>query len=185
MSAVLFGLAFYTASGLLVGGSIPARAFHAYLLVVCLVQFGLVAYNPRMLVPYRSDQWADERLAASLAALPGPIFAPDLEGFTRGSGRGEQVMLGPLNEITGAFGGEGTASGRRVMAELERDLHNRGYSYVVLGEADCCQSASLKGLVLSAGYVDAGPLFPPGDVFFDWKTRRTPELHLFAPPGGS
>ena len=30
--------------------------------------------------------------------------------------------------------------------------------------------------------VDLGPLFPPDDVFYEWKSWRTPEPELFAAP---
>jgi hypothetical protein len=42
----------------------------------------------------------------------------------------------------------------------------------------CCLNDDLA----AAGYVDMGPLFPPGDVFYAWKSWRTPEPELFAAP---
>jgi hypothetical protein len=178
MAAILFGLGFQAGLQQLALADARAWAFRVYLVAVALLQFGLVAYNTRLTVPFRSDQWADERLAARLAELPGPILAPELVAYLRGTDKSAQPMMGPMDEIRGAFGGEGTAEGFAVLAQLEQNLEQRRYRYVVLSDSDCC----IKPIVLKNSYVDAGPLFPPGDVFFEWKSWRTPEEHLYVPP---
>lgn len=178
--ALLLGLGLHEVLRQIGDASLRARAFRCYVLGVCLVQFALIAYNPRLLVPYRSDQWADERLATRLAALPGEIFAPDLEGFLRTSDKGEQPHLGAVEELIGGYGGIATDEGVRWKASLVEALRQRRFQYVVLSETDCC----LKGLVLDNGYVDAGPLFPPDDEFWLLKTTHTPDEHLYAAPTG-
>src|SRR5262249_59030535 len=89
------------------------RAFQSYLLGLCLVQLGLVAYNPRLTVPYRSDQWADEELAQRMAALPGPVFAPNLEGYALAAGIGEQPYPIAGGGLHGDYGGQPTAARTR------------------------------------------------------------------------
>lgn len=175
-AAVLLGLGLAEALARLSNGAPASMAFRAYALVLCILQFGLIAYNPRLMVPYRSDQQADERLAARLAALPGEIFAPGFDGYVGGGG--EQPHPGAVEEITGGYGGPPTAEGRAWQAALDRGLHDRRFSHIVLAEDDCC----LKATVLGSGYVDAGPLFPPGDAFYSLKSRRTPEVHLYRAP---
>ena len=181
IAAVLFGLGAHAALSQLIGSSARVRAFQAYVLGACLLQFGLVAYNPRLSVPFRSDQWADEALATRLTALPGPIYAPDLAGYLRGTDRANQPMNGPIDEVRGAFGGPGTAEGRAIEVDIERALDERRYRYVVVDVTDCCLASTL----LAHGYVEAGPLFPPDDVFFEWKSWRTPEERLYAPAGAN
>ncbi len=182
--AILLGPGVYETLRLIGGASGRARAFQAYVLGVCVVQFALIAYNPRLSVPYLSDQWADERLAARLGQLAGPIFAPDLDGYVRASDNGEQPHNGAVDEITASYGGSVTDAGLRWRQELATALRQHRFRYVVLPavEEDCC---ALKTPVLASGYVDAGPLFGPGDDFFRWKTTHghTPEVHLYAAPG--
>jgi hypothetical protein len=179
-AAVLLGLGLAEALARLSNGAPASMAFRAYALVLCILQFGLIAYNPRLMVPYRSDQQADERLAARLAALPGEIFAPGLDGYARASGKRAQPHPGAVDEILGGFGGPKTAEGQAWQVALERALQDRRFSYVVLAEDDCC----FKTRVLGSGYVDAGPLFPPGDEFFALKSWRTPEERLYRAPDG-
>ena len=68
-------------------------------------------------------------------------------------------------------------------AELAAALREHRFRYVVLPEVrdPCCD---LSEPVLASGYVDAGPLFPPGDDFFRFKTTHghTPEEHLYVAP---
>jgi hypothetical protein len=181
--AILLGLGLHEARRQIGAASVRARTFQSYALGLCLVQFALIAYNPRPLVPYRSDQWADDRLAARLADLQGEIFAPDLDGYLIASNKGEQPHLGALGELEGAYGGLPTVESDRWHAELNDSLKKRRFRYVVMSEIepDCC----LKRTVLDSGYVDAGSLFPPDDDFFRWKTTlgHTPEEHLYAAPG--
>lgn len=150
-----------------------------YILGLCVLQFGLIAYNPRLLVPYRSEQWAAERLTATLASLPGDLFAPDLDGYVRGTGKGEQPLLGAVEELTGGYGGRMTPEGEAWTDELQVALRQKRYSHVVLNEP-CCE---VKAALEKAGYVAAGPLFPPGDDYWLWSTGRSPtDLQLFVPP---
>jgi Dolichyl-phosphate-mannose-protein mannosyltransferase len=183
LMAILLGLGLNETLRQIGDTSARAIAFRAYVLGLCCVQFALIAYNPRPLVPYRSDQWADDRLAARLASLPGEIFAPDLDGYLVGSANAEQPHLAALGELEGFYGGRMTPEGVRWHAELDAALKEHRFSYVVVGEAegDCC----LKKSLLDNGYLDAGPLFGPDDDFFRWKTPtgHTPEEHVYAAPG--
>jgi hypothetical protein len=182
LAAILFGLGLDETLRQIDGTSARAVAFRCYAVGLCLVQLALLAYNPRPLVPYRSDQWADDRLAARLAALPGAIFAPDLGGYVVAADKGEQPHLAAVGELQGAYGGPGTPEGTRWLSDLKEALKQRRFRYVVLNELDCC----LKQPVLDSGYVDAGPLFGADDDFFRWRTPtgHTPDEHLYAAPGG-
>jgi 4-amino-4-deoxy-L-arabinose transferase-like glycosyltransferase len=179
IAAVLLGIGLHAAVKEISGTSGRARAFRAYVFGLCVLQFSLLAYNPRITVPYRSDQWADERLAATLAALPGPIFASDLDGYMHGSvDNSVHPMFGPIGELQGAYGGPFTFEGRQLAATVRQGLVAHAYPYVVVYDRVCCLNDDLA----AAGYVDMGPLFPPGDVFYAWKSWRTPEPELFAAP---
>jgi hypothetical protein len=176
--AIVLGLGFNVGLRLLDGSSTSARVFQTYLAGVCVLQLGLVIYNPRQVAPYISDRWADERLAERLAALPGPVFAPDMGGYLRGPGQAEQPLLSALDELLGRYGGQATAEGEFWEAELDRVLQQRRYRSIVLDKSDCC----LKAAVKEHGYADAGPVIPAGDDFYFWRTSRTPDAELFVAP---
>lgn len=178
MAGLLFGLGLYEASRQLEGGSRRARLFTGYLLALCVVQFGLLAYNPRLTVPYRSDQWADEKLARTLAALPGQVFAPDLDGYLRESDKDEQPMQGAVGELVATYGGKPTPPGVAWRAALDQALSQRRFLEVAVVRDDCC----LPAILTEHGYVNRGPLFPSGDEFYAWKSARTPEVEVWSAP---
>jgi hypothetical protein len=123
--AILLGLGVHATLRQIGGESVRARAFQAYVLAVCIAQFLLLAYNPRLVVPYRSEQWAAERLAARVLALPGEIFAPGLAGYLLGSEKADQPYPSALGELTGAYGGPRNPEGVRWFAALREALAQR------------------------------------------------------------
>jgi hypothetical protein len=176
--ALLLGLGLAFAVREVRGASARISAFRSYLLALCLLQFALIAYNPRLLVPYRSEQWAAERLASTLAAFPGPLYAPDLDGYLLGSGKGEQPHLGAVGELMGGYGGAVTAEGLRWRAELAAAFGERRYDHVVIGKNSCCDVHN----AMAADYVSVGPLFPPDDDYWRWTAGRSPgDLEVFVP----
>jgi 4-amino-4-deoxy-L-arabinose transferase-like glycosyltransferase len=176
--AVFLGLGLHAALHELDRGSTRARALQAYILGVCIVQFALIAYNPRLLVPFRSEQWAAERLSTTLANLRGALLAPDLDGYLLASDKGEQPHMGAAGELMGEYGGRLTAEGQTWRDELAVALREQRYSHVVLSEP-CC---TVKDALDRNGYVSAGPLFPPDDDYWRWTGSRTPStLEVFVP----
>ncbi|GAC1317478.1 MAG: hypothetical protein NVSMB2_11230 [Chloroflexota bacterium] len=179
MCAVLLGLGAHAAISEIRGASTRASVFRAYILTLCMLQFALLAYNPRISVPYRSDEWAEQRLSDALLALPPPILAVDLDAYMHSVVASDHPMFGPLGDIQGEYGGPGTPEGAAVAADIRQRIMAQTYHYVVLLEKDCCLE---HGLLSRAGYRDAGPLFAPGDVFYEWKTGRIPEPELYVAP---
>ena len=144
-AGVLLGLGLGEALQRLADPGLATVAFRAYVLGPCALQFALIAYNPRLMVPYRSDQQADERLGARLGGLPGHIFAPDLDGFVRGSDKGEQPLMGAVDEIEGGFGGVPTAGVGPGKPSSSARFRSGASDYVVLSEDDCCLKQSRPG----------------------------------------
>jgi hypothetical protein len=138
----------------------------------------LLAYNPRLLVPYRSDHWAAERLSAALTSLDGGLFADNFDGYVRGSDKGEQAYIGAILEPQGSFGGIGTAEGWQWRGDFASALRDRRFAHVVVGEHCCGIGEELK----NANYVSIGPRFPPNDDYWLWTGLYTPsQFEVFVP----
>jgi 4-amino-4-deoxy-L-arabinose transferase-like glycosyltransferase len=177
--SVLFGLGVSEGLSRLAGGTGTQQAFRSYMLAVCLVQFLIVGYNPRSTVPLRSDGWAGDRLAATIADLPGTVFAPGFGEWSRRAGKGDQPAYGALMEIAGTSGGHLDIVGGRWQADLDAALKARRYDYLLLDPTS--DAFFLKGAADRNGYVDTGPLFKPGDEFYLWRGGITPDAHLYVP----
>jgi hypothetical protein len=150
-----------------------------YVLGLCLVQLLILGYNPRLSVPYRSEGWAGDRLVAAIGALPGRVLAPDYGEFALRAGKGDQPYTAGPMELVGGFGGGPTPLGDAYVAQLNAALRQHQYDYVLLEPQT--NAFFLKSAVEGSGYVDTGPLFPPGDQFYLWKTALTPDAHLYVP----
>jgi hypothetical protein len=163
-----------------IGATVPRgrSAYQGYVLGLCVLQLGLLVYNPRTIVPIRSDRWADDELAAAIAAVPGPIFAPDFAGYLPGAERETQPLMTAAAELWGIYGGGTTAEGERWQHDLENSMRRHSFRSIVLKIDD----SSLKDLVEAAGYLDRGPLIPPSDDFYNWRTPRTPQPQLYVSP---
>ena len=168
MLAILAGLGLHEAVAQLRSSNrANTRAFGAYALLVGLFQCLVLVYGPRAMAPYRSDLWADERMANKLAELQGSIFAPSYGGYLTVTRSSQQPDIGALQELTGAYGGSMTPQGRQWLAELRAALERRQYDYILLGPEST--AFLLNGVILEGGYVRAGPLFPPDDQVWLWR----------------
>jgi hypothetical protein len=176
--ALFFGLGLDALLRLLGTGSTRVRALRAYVLGLCILELALNAYNPRLLVPYRSEQWAAERLSSTLAGMDGQVFALNLDGYMLGSDKREQPLTGAVLELTGSFGGPGTDVGEQWKNDFAAALRQQRYRHVVLIE-DCC---AIHDALARNGYVAAGPLFPPGDDYWLWTSGLTPsDIQVYVP----
>ena len=177
--AIFFGLGLHTALRYVSGASTHARPLRGYVLGLGILQCLILLYNPRLMVPYRSDLWADQRLAGSIGALQGAVFAPDFLGYLGDTPNPDQPFLGAAGELVGIYGGGVTPAGDAWTTDLRQALAQRKYDYVIL-EPDSFMYF-VKGVVESGGYVDAGPMFPPDDEFWLWRNGRTPKAEVYVP----
>lgn len=176
--ALLFGLALNEVLALLAGATKQAHAARGYVVCAAIAQFAIMLYNPRLVVPYRSDLWDGQRLSATLASLPGPIFAGSYQGYV-----GDDMVapdLGAVRELEGAFGGTGTQEGSNWEGLFAHAIVERQLRYVIV---DPDNSASIVPILATDyGYRDAGPLFPPGDIYWAWRTGWAPKAEVYVPP---
>lgn len=178
--SILFGLGLSEGLRLLSGHTSDLQLMRHYVMAIGLAQFVILGYNPRASVPLRSDGWAGDRLTATLAALPGTVFAPSHGEWAYRAGKGDQPSSTTVMEITGAFSLVSTPEGERWLNQFTAALARREYDYVIW-DPGYLDALVIKSRVEGAGYVDAGPLFPPEDQFYLWKTGTTPEVEEYVP----
>ncbi|MBV9544015.1 MAG: glycosyltransferase family 39 protein [Chloroflexi bacterium] len=176
--ALLFGLALHEALSYLTGTAERVRVGRTYVMFAAVAQFAMMLYNPRLVVPYRSDMWDGERLSATVASLQGPVFAGSYRGYV-----GEDVIapdLGAVRELEGAFGGTGTQEGSDWEGLLAHALSQRQLAYVIVDPDN--EASIVPILAKDFHYQDAGPLFPPGDIYWAWRTGWAPKAEVYVPP---
>jgi hypothetical protein len=178
--ALLFALGLHEALTR-IRGFAEAASVRRYVLCAAIVQLAVMVYNPRLVVPYRSDLWAGQRLAATLAALPGPIFAPSYQSYLA-----DPTAVSPdpdaITEVTGSTsGGGGTPEGvKNWDAQFSEALQAGRFTYIIV-DPDIA-AAVVTELATAYGYKDVGPLFPPGDIYWAWRTTWAPRAEVYARP---
>jgi hypothetical protein len=178
--SLLAALGLHEALNLIGSGSALARDIRGYVLGAAIFQFALMLYNPRLVVPYRSDMWDGQRLSATLAALPGPIFAGSYAGFLDQTTGAVAPDLGAVLELQGERVRKGTPEGDNWSNELRQALVSRRFTYVIV---DPNFDASMVTLIADqSGYVPLGSLFPPGDKYWEWRTGWSPKVDVWARP---
>jgi hypothetical protein len=170
MLSILFALELHQARGL--AGS--------YGIAIALAQFAILVYNPRLVVPYRSDMWDGDRLTETLGAMPGPIFAGSYHGFLRQAPDAVAPDLGAMLELQGAFGGVQTPEGEQWASQYVAALQERRFTYLIV-DPDV-NAPMVVNLATELGYQHVGPLFPPNDVYWLWRTGWSPRAEVYARP---
>lgn len=178
--AILFALAVHEALSYVGSASARTSAARMYLIAAAIGQFAILLYNPRLVIPYRSDGWAGDRLSATLAALPGPIFAGSYQGFVPSSPNIVAPDLEAVVEIQGEQVRPSTPEGDQWSNDLAAALKARRFTYVIV-------NPDLDGFIVpqlcdAYGYVDAGPLFPSTDKYWEWRTGWVPKAEVYVRP---
>jgi 4-amino-4-deoxy-L-arabinose transferase-like glycosyltransferase len=179
--SVLAGLGLHLAIAWIGSASRTARIAQAYALAAAAGLLLTLTYNPRFQVPYRSDDWAGDRLTARLAALPGPIFAGAYQGYVRPSPNVVAPDLEAVVELQGEQVRPSTPEGDQWGNALGTAVVNRQFTYLIV-------NPDIDGFIVpqvarAYGYVDLGPLFPPGDIYWSWRTSWAPKAEVYARPG--
>jgi hypothetical protein len=179
--ALLGGLGLSEALSWIGTGSRVARAGSAYAMVAAIGGLLVLMYNPRFLVPYRSDGWAGDRLAARLSALPGPIFAGGYQGYVRGVAGADAPDLEAVVEMQGEQVRPSTQEGDEWSGALAGAIVGRRYTYLIVNPD--VDGFIVPQLATIYGYIDVGPLFPSGDIYWSWRTGWAPKAEVYARPG--
>jgi hypothetical protein len=177
--AIGFGLAFADAQRLLRVRWHGARAFQVYVLVLALAQLAFEHYNPRATSPLRSDVQAGERFVSTIASLPGSVYAPDYPELIYQAGKGEDAFGLSIGELQGVFGGKPRPQGTIWTSAYAQALDERRFDRILLDPNGVLPFVTDS--TRDHGYVDTGPLFPPGDEFYRLNSPYMPSLHVWVP----
>ena len=174
-----FGLGLAEAFGRLHGPGDAARIFQRYVLVLGVLQFAFVHYNPRQTSPLRSDVEAGQRFVARIASLPGSVYAPEYPELVYQAGKGEAAFGLSIGELQGIFGGKPRPEAAQWARAYEQALDERRYDTVLLEVNGVLPLVS--DTTHDHGYVDMGPLFPANDEFYRLDSPYLPRLHVWVP----
>ena len=174
-----FGLGLAETFERLHGPGNAARVFQRYVLLLGVVQFAFVHYNPRQTSPLRSDVDAGQRFVAKIAGLPGSVYAPEYPELVYQAGKGEDAFGLSIGELQGIFGGKPRAEASQWARAYEQALDERRYDTVLLEVNGVLPLVS--DTTHDHGYVDMGPLFPANDEFYRLDSPYLPRLHVWVP----
>lgn len=178
--ATLAGLGLHEAIVWIGSGSSLSRLGRGYLYAAAIGQLVVLAYNPRLNVPYRSDMWAGERLSARLAELPGPIFAGAFQGYVRNVPGAVAPDLAAVVELQGEQVRPSTKEGDDWGNQLSDALREGRFTYLIVDPEN--DGFIVPQLADAYDYVDVGQLFPPGDDYWRWRTHWVPKVEVYARP---
>jgi hypothetical protein len=119
----------------------PARrvlATGAYL--ACVIQFGILWYNPGTLVPSRQDAQAGKELVATLAGFPGEVFMPQHGYLSELAGKRSFAHQMAICDVLNAGPSE---IGNRLMSDIAQAIEQHRFSAIVLDHPFLLQEAIL------------------------------------------
>jgi hypothetical protein len=106
----------------------------------CIVQFGLLWYNPAAQVPSRQDAQAGRDLVTTLAGLPGEIFMPQHGYIPELAGKRSFAHQMAICDVLNAGPSE---LGNRLMSDIARAIEQHRFSAIVLDHPFLLQESVL------------------------------------------
>ena len=171
--AIGFGLAlarFWQGPGSPVVAAFPRQ--NLFLLVVGLVQFALLVYNPLLLVPNAADRKAGDRLVATLAGIPGDVMVPGHGFLPYLAGKPRYAHEVAVKNLTRIDRGP-------IKEKLEKEFNDalaaRRFSALILDKHDWLKP------VLRRNYEFSAALFPDPLVFWPVTGKKLRPNFIYLP----
>lgn len=158
VTAILLGLAVARlVDGLRQRQDARVRFAEAAVYAVCLVQLGLLRYDPRAQIPRAADRDAGEHLLRVLAAVPGDVLLPYHGYLPTVVGKPSQAHLMQVFDIL-KVGDEHSA---RLAAQFRSAIRHATFAAIVLDD----QKSYFFMPEIDASYVLQPPVFSTPGVF--------------------
>lgn len=138
-------------------------------LLLCIIQFALLAYSPLDQVPSRADESAGHEVLAAIAQIQGPVFMPAHGYLATLAGKRSYAHQAAVWDV---YGGARNETRHRLAVELGSALRNRQFSALIMDGPDV-----LEPTLIERNYVQERSLFGSRDVFWPVTGQRTrPEI---------
>lgn len=133
--AILFGLGLQQMLGFIEASPAGKLYFRKFIfLMVCLVQFIILAYNPFNNVPPQRDVDAGRGLITTISQQPGEVLMPSFCYIVRAAGKNSDCFhIVAFEELLGGFGGDITPYGAQLSATIKKSIEEKRYSAILVG----------------------------------------------------
>ncbi len=172
--AILSSLALAEFCAALDRSSARRRAVGAALMTLgCVIQLGVLFYDPRELLPTSEDRAAGERFLGLLRGFEGEVYAPYNGYVPRMAGKRTH---GHFMTVWDVFRGNDLARKKRMYAEMEQTLAKHRFSAVILPE-----TSPIADMVERHYYRSSGHIFASRTAFFPVTGFRTRPEYVYLP----
>ena len=146
---------------------------------LCLVQFGLLIYNPVTLIPTAKDNQAGWELVETIKWMEGDVFIPHHSYLAVLAGKSWYLHYSSLLALTGGFGGGFKKEGHQVIGELNDAIRRQRFSAIIL-DFDPIKSDPIHA-TLNQYYSKSYILYENSQIFLPVTGARSRPTVLFLP----
>jgi hypothetical protein len=134
------------------------KALTAAVYLACIVQFGLLRYDPAAQIPSRQDRQAGRALVATLAGFPGEVFIPHHGYLSELAGKRSYAHQMAICDVLNAGPSE---IGNRLMSDIAQAIEQHRFSAIVLDHPFLLQDAVLTHYRLQSRAFNSEAVFWP------------------------
>ncbi len=174
--SILFGVAFSMLFRFAGQATSARRPLELFVLLLCAIQFVLLAYNPLQLAPTREDWEAGNNLVNTLAQIKGDVLIPYHSYLPILVGKSSFAHGAAVGDI---FQCDEGALRTALLDEMKQTLREKRYSAIVL------DGSYTTWLLedLDKNYVMQKPVFDSQTVFWTLTGLRTRPEFIYVPQG--
>ena len=128
------------------------------ILLICLLQFGLITYNPVDQLPSAADKTAGDKLIKFLSNIDGEVFMPDYGYLNALAGKQTYAHHSAIWDIMRSK--EENSIKKSLSEDLTRNIQNHTFAMIIMNSEwnYCCQN-------IDQYYSQTGPLFSQEDIY--------------------
>jgi hypothetical protein len=169
--SLIFGLAIFQGIKKLRTRKRRSHYLEVCLYLLCLMQFGRLAYNPVQQIPTKEDRKAGEHLVQTIGEIEGEVFIPCHGYLATKSGKDSYAHLMAIQDVVA---GRDETTKSLLLRELEQAIRTKKFNAIIL-DADLSKCQRDKNL---------GILFT--DVFKNYEIKKAifTDRRVFWPVSG-
>ncbi|MEO5929593.1 MAG: glycosyltransferase family 39 protein [Candidatus Kapaibacterium sp.] len=161
-----------------------ARGIEAFISIAFIVQFALLAYNPRKIIPAPGDVAAGGRMLDAMRSIRGDIFMEHHSYLPVLAGKNSNAQGQAILDI---LRGSDTASANALKSELADAITHKKFGAIILDNTSIFDDVTpgnnwLKGL-LQNNYTLRDTLHYPSNEFWPVVGSKTRPEYIYVPVG--